>query len=405
MIQLFRMAFRNLQRNRLRSFLSALALGVGLALLIFMAAIIAGEIRDSMESSISLQSGHLQVRALSYDENKNSLKWNDLIEDPAALAVKIAAMPGVRTATPRLLAVGIAEKGDDTIGVSILGVDPASDANQPYRDALVSGQFITAGDREGILIGKLLADKINVTTGDSLYMLVNMSTGDVAEQEFIIRGIYNTQYPGIDRSTVLMPLDKAQGITGAANHASAIFVLLSNRDLTASVASSLSGSYQVKTWQDLNTFLMQYEQLANGYMILLYLIILGVAVTVIVNTLIMAVFERTREIGILSAIGMKGRRIMSMFFAESSLLAVGGIVIGLLFGWVTCTAIESFGGIRIPDFGAQGVALSNTLHAYLTLKDAVSLSILAFIVTLVGSLYPASLAARMDPVEALHGGK
>jgi ABC-type lipoprotein release transport system permease subunit len=404
--QLFRMAYRNLLRNRTRSFLSALALGVGLALLIFMSAIIAGELTNSLETAVRLESGHLQVLAQSYDENKISLKWNDLVEDPFPLAAQIAALPGVKAATPRLYAVGIAEKGDDTASVRILGIDPASAANDPYRTSLISGEYLTADDRDGILIGQTLANKMHIAAGENLYMLVNTSTGDVAEQSFAIRGIYNTQTPAIDGNTVLMPIAKAQGITGAANHASAIFVLLANREQAGVLASSIPSGYQVKTWNELNSFLMDFEQMANGYMFLLYLIILGIAVTVIVNTLVMAVFERTREIGILSAIGMKGRRIMTMFFAESSLLALAGIVIGLALGIITCLVVEALGGIRLPDFGIQsGIYLGTSLHAVMTSNNIISLSIITFVFTLIASLYPASLAARMDPVEALHGGK
>ncbi len=405
MIELFRMAYRNIGRNRVRSFLSALALGIGVALLIFMAAVISGEMRDSMENTIRLQTGHLQIRSQSYDEEKTSLKWNDLIEDPAALTAKIAAEPGVQTATPRLYAVGIANKGEDSLGVRIFGVDPASEANQPFRGGMVSGDFLAAGDRNGIVVGKALADKLNVRTGDDLYMMVNTSTGDVAEQSFTIRGIYDTHTPTYDESTVVMPLDKAQGITGAGNHASAIFILLNNRDQADTLAATMPSGYQVKTWRQMNAMLTDFEQLANGYMYLLYLIILGVAVTVIVNTLVMAVFERTREIGILAAIGMKGRRIMTLFFAESSLLTLGGIVIGLVLGWLTCTMVEMGGGIHIPDIGATGITFGNVIHTNLTLKDAVTLSILAFIVSLLAALYPARLAANMEPVEALRGGK
>jgi ABC-type lipoprotein release transport system permease subunit len=289
--------------------------------------------------------------------------------------------------------------------VSIIGVDPASEGNQPCRDGLVSGDFPAADDRAGILVGQALADKLKVTTGDNLYMMVNTSSGDVAEQEFTIRGLYNTNTPTFDEATVLMPLDKAQGITGAGNHASSVFVLLNDRDQAEALKASMPAGYQVKTWKEMNTLVLEMESLSSGYMFLLYLIILGVAVTVIVNTLIMAVFERTREIGILAAIGMKGRRIMAMFFAESSLLALGGIVIGLALGWLTCFLVELGGGIHIPNVGASGLALGNVIHTNITLKDAINLSIFALVISLLASLYPARLAANMEPVEALHGGK
>jgi putative ABC transport system permease protein len=156
----------------------------------------------------------------------------------------------------------------------------------------------------------------------------------------------------------------------------------------------------------MNDILTQTEQLSRGYMIVLYLIVLGITATVIVNTLIMSVFERTREIGILSAIGMKGRSIMAMFFAESSLLAVGGIAIGLILGGLLVAYASTF-GFSIGDLaaGMTGILLGEKIYAHLTLNDTITLAVIAFVVTMLAGLYPALLAARMEPVEALRGGE
>ena len=135
-------------------------------------------------------------------------------------------------------------------------------------------------------------------------------------------------------------------------------------------------------------------------MIVLYLIVLAITATVIVNTLIMAVFERTREIGILSAIGMKGGRIMAMFFAESSLLAVGGIIMGLILGGLLVAYASYQSAFIIGNMGMTGIMIGERIYAYLTLNDAITLTITAFIITLLAALYPALLAARMEPVEA-----
>jgi ABC-type lipoprotein release transport system permease subunit len=139
-------------------------------------------------------------------------------------------------------------------------------------------------------------------------------------------------------------------------------------------------------------------------MMVLYLIVLAITATVIVNTLVMAVFERTREIGILSAIGMKSNRIMLMFFAESILLTVGGILIGLVLGGLM-VYYGTVQGFFIGDMGITGIILGDTIHAYLTFSDTITLTIMAFIVSLLAALYPALLAARLEPVNALHGGK
>jgi len=405
MIQLLKMAWRNLGRNRRRSFFSALALGMGLALLLLMAAVVAGEMRDAMESSIRLQSGHLQVRAKSFDESKTSLAWEDLVENPSAIAAQVATLPAVRVATPRLFANGIVAAGDESVGVRVIGIDPPSEANAPYRDGLVTGEFLTADDRSGILMGRTLADKLSLKAGDNINLLVNTSNGDMDEQPFVIRGIFSTHTPGYDQSTLLMPLAKAQTIARAENHASTIFVLLRDREQTGAVVSALQTSqYQVRTWVQMNELLVQTEQLSNTYLWLLYLIVLAITATVIINTLIMAVFERTREIGILLAMGMRGSRIMAMFFAESSLLAVGGIAMGLVLGSLMVAYATKY-GFYVGNFGMTGILIGERIYAHLTFSDTVTLTITAFVITLLAALYPAMLAARMEPVEALHGGK
>lgn len=404
MIQLFRMAWRNLGRNRRRSFLSALALGIGLALLLLMAGILKGEMLESMRSAIQLQTGHLQIRAGSYEEAKTSLKWQDLVENPGPIATQVAALPPVQAATPRLFATGLVVARNETVGVRVIGIDPPSAANAPFRDGLVSGQFLTANDNEGLLIGQPLADKLGLKVGDRINLSVNTSNGDVDEQPFTIRGVYSTHTPGYDESTVFLPLPKAQAITQAGNHASTVFVLLKDQEQTGAVATALqAGHLQVKTWQQMNDLIIQFEQLAEGYMILLYLIVLGITATVIINTLVMSVFERTREIGILSAMGMTSRRVMALFFAESSLLAAGGILIGLVLGGLM-VAYATQTGFYIGNFGATGIMLSDRIYAHLTLSDTIGLTIAAFVVTLLAALYPARMAASMDPIAALHSG-
>ncbi len=141
-------------------------------------------------------------------------------------------------------------------------------------------------------------------------------------------------------------------------------------------------------------------------MSLFYLIVLAVTATVIINTLIMAVFERTREIGILAAIGMKGRRIMAMFLAESSILAVGGILLGLVLGLLVVAYLER-NGFYVGNMavGGGGFLIRDTVYAKFSLDGTINVSIMAFIVTLLAGLYPAVLAARMEPVEALRAEK
>jgi ABC-type lipoprotein release transport system permease subunit len=405
MRQLFKMALRAIGRNRRRSLFSALAVGLALGLLLLVAAFVNGEFGMSFDSAINLQTGHLQIRAKSYDEDKASLKWEDLVQNPDQVAAKIAALGAVKAATPRLFASGFISTGNESAGVRIFGIDPPSSANDPYRRGMVSGSFITGDDREGVLIGKTLADKLGLQTGDKIDLSINTSNGDVAEQPFTVRGIYSTQTGGFDGVTLFMPLAKAQAITQTENHASTVLVLLNDRAQTAAVAAALQApDYQVLTWQDMNRLLLEWETMASSYISFLYLIVLVIAASVIINTLIMSVYERTREIGILAAIGMKGRRIMLLFLTETSLLAIGGILIGLVLGLLVIAYFTRY-GFFIGNMGVTGILIGNTIYTKLTVNDTVSLTVMTFIVTILAGLYPAVMASRMEPVEALRAEK
>ena len=403
MAQTFKIAYRNLWRNKTRSLLSALAVGVGMALLLLMVSVLEGEMRGALQNTIRLQSGHLQIRPASYDENKISLKWEDLIADPAQVVEKVKSLSQVIVATPRLIANAILTISDESKGVQILGIDPASEANQPFREGLTVGEFIQQDDREGILIGNLLADKLKLGVGDKVNLLVTTSNGDVNEQLFTIRGIFTTRTPGFDEGTIFMPLAKAQTITATENHASTIFVLLKDSEQAELVARALqSNNLKILTWREQNQFVVQFEDYANAFFIILYLIVLGITATVVTNTLVMAVFERTREIGILAAIGMKGRGIMAQFLAEAALLATGGVISGLIIGG-TMVYFATVKGFYIGNFGITGALFEDHIYAYFTWAKTLNLAIITYIITLIASLYPARLAARMEPVEALHG--
>jgi ABC-type lipoprotein release transport system permease subunit len=195
-------------------------------------------------------------------------------------------------------------------------------------------------------------------------------------------------------------------MTQTENHASTIFVLLNDTTMTDTVAPALSVSsnLQVKTWKDLNPLFVQWEAMAQSYIGFLYLIILAISVSVIINTLIMSVYERTREIGILSAIGMRGSRIMTLFLTESSLLAIGGVIMGLIIG-VLATLYFNVHGFYVGNMGLSGIAVTDTIYAKLTIENLINLTIMTFIATILAGLYPAIMASRMQPVEALRAEK
>ncbi len=163
----------------------------------------------------SLQSGNLQGARRPYNEDKPA--WPARPGGQSCRhAAQVASLAPVQVATPRLFASGIVATGDQTLGVRIVGIDPSSPANDPFRQGLVSGAFLNADDRDGILIGQTLADKAGLKTGDQFSLSVNTANGDVAQQTFTVRGIFSTGTPSYDEPPAFLPLAKAQAITGPA---------------------------------------------------------------------------------------------------------------------------------------------------------------------------------------------
>jgi ABC-type lipoprotein release transport system permease subunit len=404
MFRVWKIALRDLTRNKRRSGLTLLAVGLGLALLVVTSGLYAGAIQGSIDNNIRVQSGHVQIREESYDEDKVSLKWEDLLDDPEGWAARARSLPTVRVATPVLWASGILASSEESVGVRVFGIDPLSQASAPFQEGIVAGGFLAADDRGGVLIGEKLARSLGVTAGDDISLMVNTSDEQPDEAIFTIRGLYDTGIPAYDETTIFLPLAKAQAFTRAQGRASTILILLHDREQADGVAQALRApGIRVLTWHDLNQVMLQAVEMSMGIMYLMYLVVLAVVGVVIANTLLMSVFERTREMGILAALGMKGRQILAMFVLQAGILGVVGIIVGILLGslGVFYLATEGWHIGDMAAIAAAEVAYGETIYASFSVSDTVTLSITSLAITLLAALYPAWFAARMEPIEAL----
>lgn len=397
-------AFRDLGRNRRRSITSLVAVALGLALVITMSGYIAGVIDGSLRNSIELRTGHVQLRSDSYKEEKLSLLWDDLVDNLPATLAQVRGMSQVEEATPQLWTSGVLSTIHETTGLRVIGIDPASTFPIPLRESMVAGEFLSTGDRGAILVGKRLADNMGLAVGQRVNLITGHADGRPVEETFTIQGLFATGIPGYDDNTVFMTLSQAQGVTGAGDRASVIVILLHNMDDADQVAEVLnSPEIATYTWRDLNSILLESLTSAMGFYNLIYGIVFLVVAVIIANTLLMVVFERTREIGILAAMGMKKRQIMFMFLLEAAILAMLGILVGILLGSVIVLYFSS-AGIPIGDLGAgvEGIALSTILYPEFVPADILSLSVWTLVVILLAALYPSWFAARLEPVGAIH---
>jgi len=405
MMTLWRMAYRNLGRNRRRSALTLIAVGLGMGLLVVLAGLVEGEIDLALRNGIRLRTGHLQVREESYEEEQFSLAWEDLLEDPAGLASRAATLDEVRIATPVLWANGVLGTVDQSMGVRVVGIDPGSEAHAPFRDGLVAGQFLSPDDRSGILIGRRLAESLDLEAGGDICLLVGTANQEPDEAVFTIRGLYDTGVPAYDETTVLLPLDKAQAFTRAEDRASAVWILLHDREDAEAVAATMSEPrFDVVTWRELNAALLSGVEQSTGIMVLMYVVMLAVVAVIVANTLLMSIFERTQEMGILAALGMKGRQILSMFLLEAGTLGAMGVLLGLVLGGLGVLYLATI-GLHIGDMTTAAayseMAIPSTIYAEFAVQETIMLSVACLVITVLASLYPAWLGARMEPAEAL----
>jgi ABC-type lipoprotein release transport system permease subunit len=406
--KLWTIAYRDLLRNRRRSFLTLLAVALGYAMLMLLNGFVAGVVEDSLQNGIRLQTGHVQIRAVGYEPEKLSLLWQDLLEDPAALAETAGALDGVQAAAPVLWASGIVNTIDDSAGVQVYGIETASPLYAPFREAMVGGEFLTADDRDGIVVGKHLADSLNLGVGDRVNLSVVDADGRLDEGVFTIRGLFATGVLTYDDGAAFMSLSKAQAFTRAGDRASAIVLLLDDKAAGAADAEAIAARLQgpgitTFTWRDLHAVFLQTLQTAFSFYYLIDLIVMAIVAIIIANTLLMSVFERFREMGILAALGMKGGQIRLMFLFEAVILGLAGLALGLLLGSAGVAYLSAVGiGIGDVAAAAGGIALGSTMHARFVPGTFAALGVGTLVVILLASLYPAWFASRLQPVEALH---
>ncbi len=402
--KLWTIAWRDLWRNRRRSFFSVLAVGLGLALLIVMDGFITGYFGDTLENTIRLESGHLQLRAPTYEVEKTSLLWKDLLESPTDLAEQANALDEVDAAAAVLWANGYLNTRDESVGLRIYGVETDSKIYSPFRDSMISGEYLSADDRSGILIGKRLAESLGLGAGDSVSVAIINSDGQPDESNFTVRGVYETGVFSYDDSSLLMPLSKAQAFANTGGRASAVTMWLNDEEDAESVAAALQNpAISTLTWRSLNEMLIQTFETGMSFYNFMYGIVILIVAVIIANTLLMAVFERIREIGILAALGMKRRQIRTMFLLEALILGIFGVILGNLIGAAGVAALAA-NGIPTGDMGAAAanMAIGASLNAEFHPLGMISLSAWTLVITLIAALYPAWYAARQEPVDALH---
>ena len=401
----FSIAFRNLIRNGRRTTLTALAVALGLMVVFAMSSLIDGMIKTMVADSIRMSTGHLQIRNANYEENKGSLLSKDLLQDGEAWVAQVEALPEVASAAPVLWSGGLLSTPRESVGIQIVGIDTEDAFNQPVREGIVAGDYLQNDARGEILVGKMLADQMEISVGQRVSLAASNANGQGQEDVFTVVGLVDTGFPSLDQHRVILPMEQAQSYSGVGNRFSSLIIMLHDGEDAEAVAAALATpDTQYLTWRDLNSLILETVETGMIFYYVLYAIVFLAVAVLIANTLLMSVFSRAREIGILGSLGMNRRQITLLFVIEGVLLAI----LGIIFGWILglgLVAYMTYVGISYPAETvamAEGFTMGTTIYGGFAFGDFISLSFMLLVIVSLVSLYPAWFAAKMEPVEALH---
>ena len=405
MLDLVLLSLRNIFRNARRTAITVFSIVVGFAAMACFGGFIEFSFEGLRESTIRTQLGHLQIYADGYWEKRVSDLESVLIKDPEEVEERIAELPGVSTVTHRLTFSGLGTTGGATVNVSVVGVDLEGEQEFSDFEILVEGRPLEPGDTEGGLIGEELRNGLGAKVGDWVTVLTSSFDGIINAVDFQVTGVVRSGSKEYDSVFVKVPIELAQRAreTGKVER---IIVLLEDTDdlpeLLPRIEEVLAGfdrEFEIRRWDELAGFYEAVVALYTG-LFRVFAGIVGVVVMFsVANTMTMAVFERTGEIGALRAIGARRSTLVTMFLLEGLGVGLIGSGLGVAASWLLAGAVEAIGGIPMP----PPPGMTQGFQAYFSITGGVLLSAFAvtLVATLVSSVYPAFAASRIRIVEAL----
>jgi putative ABC transport system permease protein len=400
-----KLAIRNVFRNRRRTLITVAAMAFGTAAMVVFGGFVRFIYWGVRESAIRSQSGHIQLYKTGYSEKGNLAPFDYLIKDYPALRDKLVKIPHVKTVTARLGFSGLISTGDTTTSFVGTGVEPDEDAELSSMSWTVDGKDLVSRDPRGITVGLGLARAFGVTPGSELTLLTTTARGSLNGLSVKVRGIWETGEKAYDDRFLKVAMPSVQRMLDLDNEVQSVVLLVDDTENTPLVRDAIAGmirdqklDLEMKTWEDLALRYHQIKGLFGGIFNVLTLIIGIMVVFGIINTMTMAIFERTREIGTIMALGTRARRVISMFFLEGTALGVLGGIIGLLLGLVLAKFVGSLGLQLPPPPGSTRPVPVQIFFVPIVLVQAVALSL---VTAAMASLYPAWRASRLDVVEAL----
>lgn len=415
------MAWRNLWRNWRRTVIALIAVVLGLTLLLLFDGFIYGSDQAIFGNAVKLYGGNIQVHAPGFREKARRLPLLPLADGDAVVAaaldrptVAVAGVgtsqvqPDVLAAAKRIHTGGLVTNREGSFAVDITGVEPEIEQSLSIQaENVVDGRYLLPDDGDAVFIGLGLAKIMNVGVGDRVTLIGRSTDESMRQRSMTIVGIYSLGMEEAERGSVFITLEEAQTLYNLRGQVTEVAITLANvgqeNQIIADLQKALPG-YEIDSWQTLRPEITQTLSAKLTYTTMFGFIIIIIASIGILNIQLMAVFERTREMGVLAALGMKGGQITNLFLVEGTLIGVVGAVIGCLAGAGLVGLIGSVGldlGF-ISGMGEITALMGSRLYPSVGLADTINRGLTVIVIVALASLYPAWQASRKEPAEALH---
>ena len=407
MSTLLKIAWRNVWRQRRRTFLIAAAMGVIMSLLVLFDGVIVGFEQSIYGNAIQLLGGNIQVHAPGYSEQAGQKPLLPLA-NPDGIVQAAEANPNTIVAAKRIVTGGLVTNREGAFSVSIIGVETDKESRiSPVADNISAGRYLNPDDGDMIVIGQGLATAMDITVDDRITMAANSLHEQTRQRTMTVIGIFDVGVPSVEKDIIYVSLAEAQSLFGLDGQVTEVVVSLEQigqePPVVAQIEMAMPG-YEVETWVNSMPELKQTMDMKTSVMGVFGVIMLAVAAIGILNLLMMAVFERTREIGIVGALGLKPREITLMFLMEGILIGIMGAILGTILGLIF-TAILGAVGIdytQFADLTEYTALITGKIYPEFVPLKVLNHAITLAVIAALAALYPAREASRREPAEALH---
>jgi len=397
------LAWRNLWRNYRRSLIMLLAIALGAWAMIFMTALLRGMVDDMVRQGITALPGHVQVHAAAFRDDPSVTH-----SMPAPYGPLLDVLNGAQVTawSSRVKVPAMISSEYENRGVILLGVDPDKELALGFdmRD-ITEGRFLDGSDDHGIVVGRKLLRLLETRLGKRVVLMSQDPDNAIAEGGFRIVGVFKAELESREETYVYAGRDVVQGMLGIGSDVSEIAVLghdyQSPEPLTDRVRAVVPADREVLSWLELDPYLATLMRVMNGF-VLVWMVVIFLALSFgLVNTLMMAVFERVREIGLMRALGMRPSAIIYQILVESLMLLVLGLLTGNLLALATVIPLRDGIDVSAVSQGLEMMGASSTLYPVLLWPDLVLANGVVITLGMITSLLPAWRAAQYRPVEAL----